>query len=518
MGISQRFIDRVGRWAPALSARCRRSLCFVALLAVIAAGWGVAAWLLAEKVTAERVSRLVERERTADATAAAAIDNKIQLMLAHASSIPKVLSRQPDIVGILSRYRQVGAKQRLTQQSLRDFLAGVPKLVRLSERLASMSAELPIDQVWVMNADGDCIASGGFPPEATATGVNYADREYFLMARKAGGGRQFAVGRTTNIPGIYYSAAVAGDRFLGAVVVKVNVARISPLIAGENVFVTDENDVIIIPGESAFFMKAVPEAKVDELPAGVAFGRYKRHRFDRIEITPAEVAGESMFRLEGRERPMLLKRRSNSTDRLSVWMLSDVPQVWEAMDEERWLFVLLFLSGNSLFAGVAAGLVYLHRRRQHQAEMARINERLASLNDELLQQARFDALTGCANRRYFLEVLGVELSRTARFAYPCCLAMLDIDHFKQVNDRHGHAAGDALLERFSRIARNCLRSSSDILGRLGGEEFALPLRSEAQGDVAQARRCAIDGGCRQASRRAGAGGLHRQPRIFSRRL
>jgi two-component system cell cycle response regulator len=85
-----------------------------------------------------------------------------------------------------------------------------------------------------------------------------------------------------------------------------------------------------------------------------------------------------------------------------------------------------------------------------------------------------DPLTRLANRGYFYERAHQELTRTARSGRPSTIAMLDIDHFKAVNDSHGHAAGDLVLTRFASILRGTMRAS-DLVARLGGEEFALLL-------------------------------------------
>lgn len=86
-----------------------------------------------------------------------------------------------------------------------------------------------------------------------------------------------------------------------------------------------------------------------------------------------------------------------------------------------------------------------------------------------------DELTGLANRRAFMTRLGEELARVQRYATsPTSVLMLDLDHFKQINDRHGHAAGDTVLRRFSAILNEQLRKV-DAAGRLGGEEFAVLL-------------------------------------------
>lgn len=94
------------------------------------------------------------------------------------------------------------------------------------------------------------------------------------------------------------------------------------------------------------------------------------------------------------------------------------------------------------------------------------------LEAELFHQASTDALTGISNRRYFLARGEQELRRARRFARPLCAMMLDIDHFKQVNDTHGHAAGDIVLQSVVQTAQGRLRGT-DTIGRLGGEEFAV---------------------------------------------
>ena len=83
-----------------------------------------------------------------------------------------------------------------------------------------------------------------------------------------------------------------------------------------------------------------------------------------------------------------------------------------------------------------------------------------------------DSLTELANRRALMKALGDELSRTQRTGRPFALAMLDIDHFKRINDNHGHQAGDRVLQAVSRVLRSNCREI-DTVARIGGEEFAI---------------------------------------------
>lgn len=92
----------------------------------------------------------------------------------------------------------------------------------------------------------------------------------------------------------------------------------------------------------------------------------------------------------------------------------------------------------------------------------------------LERTTRLDALTGLENRRALEFQLPLEVERSRALEYPVCVAMLDLDHFKLFNDRHGHPAGDALLREVAEAWRACLRSH-DTLARYGGEEFCVIL-------------------------------------------
>lgn len=97
---------------------------------------------------------------------------------------------------------------------------------------------------------------------------------------------------------------------------------------------------------------------------------------------------------------------------------------------------------------------------------------LRQLTNELKQLADSDALTGLNNRRKLFELGAHEVQRAARYRFSLSLVMFDLDHFKAINDRFGHAAGDRVLCEFARLVEAKLRSN-DSLGRLGGEEFAV---------------------------------------------
>jgi diguanylate cyclase (GGDEF)-like protein len=98
----------------------------------------------------------------------------------------------------------------------------------------------------------------------------------------------------------------------------------------------------------------------------------------------------------------------------------------------------------------------------------------ASYHEEIYRMTIVDGLTGAHNKRYFLEFLEREIARCARYRRPLSLLMLDIDHFKAINDQHGHLTGDFVLRELSRRLLVRVRRE-ELLARYGGEEFAAVL-------------------------------------------
>ncbi|WP_409519919.1 GGDEF domain-containing protein [Pulveribacter sp.] len=126
------------------------------------------------------------------------------------------------------------------------------------------------------------------------------------------------------------------------------------------------------------------------------------------------------------------------------------------------MIVVVLLAGT--FLNMRAHAVREKLRRQ-KAELARAVEQVREL-------ATRDELTGLPNRRFMMEMLQLEIRRSQRSQHSLLVAQLDLDHFKAVNDTHGHAAGDEALRAFARTVTRCVRSS-DVLARWGGEEFVL---------------------------------------------
>ncbi|MBI2891503.1 MAG: diguanylate cyclase [Nitrospirae bacterium] len=113
---------------------------------------------------------------------------------------------------------------------------------------------------------------------------------------------------------------------------------------------------------------------------------------------------------------------------------------------------------------------------------------LKKSRDRLRELASIDELTQVYNRRHFMEELSREFSRAVRYQKPISFILMDIDHFKKINDTHGHQVGDMVLSHLAALIKQALRGS-DVVARYGGEEFAVILpETELEGAVAAAEK------------------------------
>jgi two-component system cell cycle response regulator len=154
---------------------------------------------------------------------------------------------------------------------------------------------------------------------------------------------------------------------------------------------------------------------------------------------------------------------------------------------------------EEILAGLSAGADdYVSKRASGAQLLARLAtaRRILALEhslklalEERRRMANTDELTGCHNRRWFMSQLRRELKRIRRFGGDVTLVVLDIDHFKQINDHYGHAAGDAVLVEVVRRIQNALPREYDWCARLGGEEFAVVLpQTDVRGGAIVAER------------------------------
>jgi len=215
------------------------------------------------------------------------------------------------------------------------------------------------------------------------------------------------------------------------------------------------------------------------------------------QVVTAANGSDALRILEAEDAPSLA---------LLDWMMPGLegPQVCQRVRQhlDRPYVYILLLTARSqkddLLRGLESGaddyltkpfdLQELRARLQVGQRILDLQKGLIAARDELRFRATHDALTGIANRSFVLDAINREHSRQLREGGTLGLIMVDLDHFKRVNDTHGHLAGDAVLKEVARRMASCARPY-DTVGRYGGEEFLVVVASsDGVGAMALAER------------------------------
>lgn len=424
-----------------------------------------------DDIVSDARARLTLRQRT--------VNDEFELAFAN-------LRRLPDLLSLDERVRDEVAPRPDAPPDAPP-LAAAGRRARLNTFLKTFAETMGLHFAWLMDHTGVCIATSNYDAADSLLGTNYADRSYFSTAMAGERGRQFAVGRVSSVPGFFFASPVRlHGSVQGVVAVKTDLPTLSRRLRLDAAFVTDEQGVVVLANDKSQIFHALPDAPVRDMPVSARILRYKREAFPELALRPFVVRGlgarHGLTLVGDATRPALLGVTHRPQDGLSLHVAEEVSEALSLEGLRQAHFHFAALSGLAALATLLAAVVYtLHNRAQVRIIEAS-NQALTSLNEELRRIAERDHLTGCFNRRRLDEAMNAELARTARSGHPLTLAMLDLDHFKAVNDRYGHGVGDAMLAHVTDIIRRQLREP-DLLARVGGEEFALLLPDTGEGDA-----------------------------------
>ncbi len=225
-----------------------------------------------------------------------------------------------------------------------------------------------------------------------------------------------------------------------------------------------------------------------------------------LEATLRKWGYEVMVACDGAEALGLLQREDAPALIILDWMMPGMTGVEvcrriRLRDSEPYTYILLLTSKSQkedLIEGMEAGADdyitkpfdqnELQVRLRAGIRLVELQTQLLKAREELRDQATRDSLTRLWNRSYILGELGREMARATRESRPLGVVIVDLDHFKLINDTHGHLAGDAVLREAARRMQNSIRQY-DSIGRYGGEEFLILFPGCSESDsFAQADR------------------------------
>ncbi|WP_321912664.1 MULTISPECIES: diguanylate cyclase [unclassified Paraburkholderia] len=458
--------------------------------------WAAADWLADRMVRQEFEAALTAQRQMMRSV----VDNMAEVIasdLAMSRAIPATMAETRVVQQALTEAAHYAASSDSTELARRKDLQSVPALTGVDRFLHDAQGFSGLDAIWLVNANGICIASSNALEKISYVGVDMRPRAYLNETLLGAFSEAYGVGTASGEPGIFVAAPVYDDGLLvGAVVAKVSIARLRHWVTHPGTFVADNNGVIIMAHDSALEGHALPGSHVAEMNAVDRVNTYLREHFAPLELrsasktalreapwTPRADAAQ-MIEWPGQRSPALYEHRGGLNSGLSAHLVDPV-NAWSdliANHQRDRLLIFLTLAGTAALAAVIS-VSWVRERRLHHASRDLAGQ-LQAANALLAAEARHDALTGALSRRYFLDLLRREIDASYAAGTPLCMAIADLDYFKQINDRFGHPAGDRALQHFVETCRAELRAD-DAVGRLGGEEFGilLPATSLATGQA-----------------------------------
>lgn len=375
--------------------------------------WNISSWFIAEHYYLNSTKELIEQETKLSQERASDLADSIKRNLNYLHGIPDLLSNLLRVKWAVSQFGADIAASTLTLDSRTKQWTDNPALKDLSQYLAIAAKSLNADLIYVVNAAGDCIAASNWDTPGTSIGSNFAERDFFKKNKNGQRGLQYAVGKTTHIPGLYFSTPVIIDgKFMGAVIAKADVPNLSFLIKQSDAFITDANDVIILAHNKVLEMRSLPDASISRLTVQERFALYLRTNFPMLNIAPWEDRRfTTLKQIEYGQSPYILAIKELPEYGLKVYVKNEIAAV-PSLNRDHFWFALLLGTLGSLLVVVASGtLLYFQAIMRSKAQ--------------LWKQANFDTLTGLPNRDMFQDRLAQEIKNSNRSGLPLALLLID---------------------------------------------------------------------------------------------
>lgn len=385
--------------------------------------------------------------------------------------------------GMVARYRKIVQALESPQNPAR--------VAEANQLLYDINADAKSAVVYVLDRTGLVIASSNWREPESFVGQNYAFRPYFQDALRGGEGRFYAMGATSLLPGYYFSSPVTrGDAIVGVAVVKIDLSNFDRAWNGrDDVVVSDRNGVIFLSTQDDWKyrpMQSLSDTALQELKRTRQYQNVLKSPL-RTRLVEDYGPDERMLRIAatgdaGRRPTEYFMRSGRLPD--SDWTVSVLTPV-DGIDARAYRSALIGAAGGVFLLVLALYVLQIRANlREREASrqalerahgaLAQQHRRLQTVSEELRVTSATDPLTGAYNRRYFFEAADKMLAAQRRTDGALAVMMIDVDHFKEINDLHGHPAGDRVLRTMTAIADEVLRDT-DLFARFGGEEFIVAL-------------------------------------------
>ncbi|WP_193771404.1 EAL domain-containing protein, partial [Candidatus Magnetaquicoccus inordinatus] len=306
--------------------------------------WSGGAWWITGMVALQQLEKTAEQAQQELDSSSAKIELGIRRGLAVLHAVPAAVGQHKQLRQQLARLSALPKESIPPSETLkRSLWSADPELQELNLWLERFNASLGITSaLWVINTQGETIAASNARQTESFVGTNFSDREYFQEAMAGRLGNQYAVGRRTNIPGLFFSAPIKVDgELLGVVASKVDLSFLSSWLEQNDAFLSDRYGVIILARNKKWELHTLPDHNLGALTASERLARYKQSDFDSLRMTPWNGPYPGFQLLADNPNPVLLRTLQIPEEELSITVATSVPLLLTISDNRQiWFWFL----------------------------------------------------------------------------------------------------------------------------------------------------------------------------------
>ncbi len=351
-----------------LQARTRKHGWFASLGAGLLL-WLISAWFIATLLTRQEAAEAVAAAQQTSERRAQTIAKNMDASIGNLFGTAAYIAQLPETVRAAASTSP--APSTWTVEQRKQAWSTAPALAALNQQLLQATQHLGVDIIWVMDAQGDAIAASNTDTAASFVGTRYSDRDYFRNALAAKVGHQYAMGRKTNIPGLYFSASIRSPEgtVLGVVAVKIDLTRLEYWVNQADAFVSDEFDVVILARTPGLEMQTLPQARISGLPADARLARYKRSEFPALSIAPWRDSRYPTAVAFG-NTAAVMARQSLPRVGIQLHVLERLPALENCAERQWQHFLHLAALGSLLILIVGGSFIFGLQRRLSERNVA----------------------------------------------------------------------------------------------------------------------------------------------------
>ena len=372
----------------------------------------VIAWVISKNHYESLESELIKNQTQLNENRAKDLTDSIQRNLGYLSGVPGFFVHAVRVNQAFAKFGEKVSASTQPYEVRRKRWTNNPTLNDLDRTLAIACANLHVNIIYVVNAAGDAIGASNWDKPDSIIGANFADREYFPLNKSGRRAEQYAVGRATHIPGLFFATpAFNNGRFMGSVVAKIDISNLSFLVSQTDAYVTDKNGVVILSHDEkeAMLMHSLADAPIHKMSTADKVAIYQRSDFPILRIEPWGNGFNTLFRFENQEFPHVIASSELTEFGFTVHSDGELPEILQFEHDQRVLFLLLSALGSLLILSIFGGLLYRRSIIRSGEELRRSELRFKKLESGTFEGIAITSLGMFVDvNDQLLQILGYE--------------------------------------------------------------------------------------------------------------